>query len=262
MRRISSAAAIGIVAGVVGGLFGIGGGLVTVPALVLLMGLAQGRAHTTALAATVAVAAAAVARLSLDGRVAWDVAGLVLLGSLAGAYAGARLFVRIPEIWLARTFVAITIAGAARMALDGGGEELAAAAVGSDISAGGAAGLVLVGLFTGALAAVLGIGGGIIYVPALATLFGFQQHLAQGTSLAIIVPTAIVATVVHARAQRVDWRLVAELGVGGVVGGFLGAQSALALEGSVLRRMFAGLLVLAAIRMAAKTRRTAVEQRA
>ncbi len=231
-----------------------------VPCLVLLMGLGQSRAHTNALAATVAVAAAAVARLSLDDRVAFDVAGLILLGSLVGAYTGARLFARIPEIWLAWVFVSLAIAGAIRMAFDGGGQEIAAAAVGTNISALGAVGLVLIGLFTGALAAVLGVGGGIIYVPALATLYTFQQHLAQGTSLAVIVPTAVVATLVHSRAGRIDWRLVAGLGAGGIVGGFLGAQSALALEGPVLRRMFAGLLILAAVRMAFKTRQTAARQ--
>jgi len=259
VKRAASAVAIGIVAGIVGGLLGVGGGLIIVPALVLVLGVSQGRAHTNALAATAAVAAAAVARLSFDDRVAFDVAGLILLGSLVGAYTGARLFARIPEIWLAWAFVALAIAGAVRMALYGGGQEIADAAVGTNISALGAAGLVLIGLFAGALAAVLGVGGGVIYVPALATLYTFQQHLAQGTSLAVIVPTAIVATFVHSRAGRIDWRLVAGLGAGGVIGGLIGAQSALALEGPVLRRMFAGILLLAAIRMAFKTRRTAAE---
>jgi uncharacterized membrane protein YfcA len=259
VKRIASAVAIGVVAGTVGGLFGIGGGLVLVPSLVLLMHLSQIRAHTNALAATVAVAAAAVARLSLDDRVAFGVAGLILLGSLIGAYAGARLITRIPDIWLAWAFVSIAIAGAVRMALDSGGKEIVEANVGRDISALGAVGLVLIGLVTGALAAVLGIGGGIVYVPALATLYTFQQHLAQGTSLAVIVPTAMVATLVHGRAGRIDWRLVAGLGTGGVIGGLLGAQSALALDGPVLRRMFAGLLVLAAVRMAIRTRRAAPE---
>jgi len=246
VKRAASAVAIGIVAGIVGGLLGVGGGLIIVPALVLVLGVSQGRAHTNALAATAAVAA-------------FDVAGLILLGSLVGAYTGARLFARIPEIWLAWAFVALAIAGAVRMALYGGGQEIADAAVGTNISALGAAGLVLIGLFAGALAAVLGVGGGVIYVPALATLYTFQQHLAQGTSLAVIVPTAIVATFVHSRAGRIDWRLVAGLGAGGVIGGLIGAQSALALEGPVLRRMFAGILLLAAIRMAFKTRRTAAE---
>ncbi len=59
-------------------------------------------------------------------------------------------------------------------------------------------GFVLLGLLTGLLASTLGIGGGIIFVPSLVVFFSFEQHIAQGTSLAVIVPTAIVGTLVHA----------------------------------------------------------------
>jgi len=57
------------------------------------------------------------------------------------------------------------------------------------------AALITLGLFAGAAAAALGLGGGVIFVPSLVVLFGFEQHIAQGTSLAVIFPTAIVATV-------------------------------------------------------------------
>ncbi|MFQ5948281.1 MAG: sulfite exporter TauE/SafE family protein [Acidimicrobiia bacterium] len=112
-----------------------------------------------------------------------------------------------------------------------------------------AAGLVAVGLVAGGLSAILGIGGGIVFVPALVVLFDFGQHLAQGTSLAVIIPTTIVGAVVHARGGRVDWRLAIPVGAGGIAGGLLGARLALALEGSVLRRIFAAFLVLVAARM-------------
>jgi hypothetical protein len=117
--------------------------------------------------------------------------------------------------------------------------------------------LIAVGLAAGVLSAALGVGGGIVYVPALVTLFSFAQHEAQGTSLAVIVPTMIVAAVVHSKARRVDWHTVIALGSAAVVGGFLGASSALALDGPVLRRMFAIFLVLTSFRMLAKTRRSA-----
>lgn len=117
--------------------------------------------------------------------------------------------------------------------------------------------LIAVGLAAGVLSAALGVGGGIIYVPALAALFGFAQHEAQGTSLAVIVPTMIVAAFVHGRAGRVHWPTVVPLGTAAVLGGFLGAQVALALDATLLRRLFAGLLVIASIRMLSRTRSAA-----
>lgn len=121
-------------------------------------------------------------------------------------------------------------------------------------------GLVVLGLVAGALAASLGIGGGVIFVPALVVLFAFDQHIAQGTSLAVILPTAVVGTITHARAGRIDWRLVAVLAVTGFVGGLVGSQSALAIDETILQRMFAVLLVLIAVRMIVTGRRRGAAQ--
>lgn len=114
--------------------------------------------------------------------------------------------------------------------------------------------LIVIGLVAGSLAATLGVGGGIVYVPALVALFSFAQHHAQGTSLAVIVPTTIVAGYLHARAGRVHWPTTLVLGLGGVAGGLLGARIAIELDGLVLRRMFAVFLVLMAWRMLGKTK--------
>jgi uncharacterized membrane protein YfcA len=78
---------------------------------------------------------------------------------------------------------------------------------------------------------------------------------AQGTSLAVIVPTTMIAAYVHSRAGRVDWRTAFLLGSGGILGGVLGARTALALDAPLLKRMFAVFLVLSALRMLGKTRR-------
>jgi uncharacterized protein len=113
-------------------------------------------------------------------------------------------------------------------------------------------GLILLGVFAGSLAATLGIGGGIIFVPVLVAVFGFSQLDAQGTSLAIIVPTAIVGTITHARAGRVDWKVVAVVGAGGIFGALGGASLAQNLDEAVLRRIFAIVLIILAIRMAGR----------
>jgi len=116
-------------------------------------------------------------------------------------------------------------------------------------------GYLLIGLVAGTVAASLGVGGGVVLVPALVIFFSFDQHLAQGTSLAVIVPTAVVGAWLHARAGRVVWRYVIPLGIAGVVGGFIGGGIALALGDALLRRLFAALLVVTAARMLQTSRR-------
>lgn len=106
---------LGLGAGFVGGLFGVGGGVVMVPGLVLLLGMEQHRAHATSIAAIVASASAGTIPFVLDGEVAWATAGYLLIGALAGAVVGARIIGRIPPVWLARAFVTIALLSAVRM---------------------------------------------------------------------------------------------------------------------------------------------------
>ena len=110
-------------------------------------------------------------------------------------------------------------------------------------------GLVLLGLFAGTLAATLGVGGGIIFVPVLASVFAFGQLEAQGTSLAIILPTAIIGTLIHARAGRVVWRVAYVTGGVGIVFALVGAQLAQAMDEDILSKVFAVVLAVLAIRM-------------
>jgi len=114
-------------------------------------------------------------------------------------------------------------------------------------------GLIVLGVFAGTLAATLGVGGGIIFVPALVALFAFDQLEAQGTSLAIIVMTAIVGTVTHARAGRVDWKVVAVVGSSGIIAAFGAATLAQSMNEQLLRKVFAVVLALLAVRMGLRT---------
>jgi len=254
VKRVVVACLLGAAAGTLGGLFGIGGGLVMVPGMVLFLAIPQHRAHATSLAAMIASASAAVVPLALADRIDWDTGGFLLLGSIGGAYLGARIFARIPEVWLAGGFVALALASAVRMFLEGDAPGAAATGTASiDASWGGVAGLVVIGFGAGVLGALMGVGGGIVYVPALVTLYGFEQHLAQGTSLAVIVPTAVVAAITHSRRGQVDWRLALLLGGGGLAGGWAGARLALALDAPLLRMLFASFLVLMALRMLWRT---------
>lgn len=111
--------------------------------------------------------------------------------------------------------------------------------------------LIFAGLVAGALASALGIGGGVVFVPVLAVIVGLEQAVAQGTSLAVIVPTALIGTYTHVRYQRVDWGAALPVAAGGILGAIAGARAALAADPLLLRRLFAGLLVVLAIRLVA-----------
>jgi len=116
------------------------------------------------------------------------------------------------------------------------------------------AGFVALGLLVGALAASLGIGGGVVLIPALVVVFALDQKLAQGTSLAAIFPTAIISTFAHARARRVVWRVALPLAAVAIVGSTIGSRLALSLPSDTLRRLFGTLLILLAIRMTLRAR--------
>jgi len=115
--------------------------------------------------------------------------------------------------------------------------------------------LVGVGLLTGILSAVLGVGGGIFMVPALVLVVGLDQHEAQATSLLVIIPTATMATVSLRRRQIGNPRLSLVLGVFGVAGSVAGAATALALSGQTLRYAFATLLTVVGVRLLFDARR-------
>jgi hypothetical protein len=117
MRRTLQATAIGLAAGFAGGLFGIGGGLVMVPVLVLWFAMGQHRAHGTSAAVIVAAASAGLIPFAMDGEVDWTTAGWILCGSLIGAFAGATLVSRVSSLWLARAFFTVTVVAAIRMAV-------------------------------------------------------------------------------------------------------------------------------------------------
>ena len=121
-------------------------------------------------------------------------------------------------------------------------------------------GYLLLGLAAGAVAATLGIGGGIVIVPALVVFFAFPQHLAQGTSLAVILPTAVIGTVVHARGGRVDWRIAVQVAAGGIVGAVVGSRLAISLDPLLLRRLFATLLLVLVFRLARRSGRSRIPE--
>ena len=110
--------------------------------------------------------------------------------------------------------------------------------------------LVTVGLFAGIFSGVLGIGGGLIIVPALVYILKMSQHAAQGTTLALMLPPITAMSVyVYWKAGHVDWKITLFVCIGFFIGSFFGGKIAVMLSSLVLRRAFAVFLIGIALNM-------------
>jgi len=109
---------------------------------------------------------------------------------------------------------------------------------------------LLVGLLGGVISGMLGIGGGIVMVPALAFLFGLGQHQAQGTTLALMVPPiGLLAAWTYYKAGFVDLKIAAFVCLGFFLGGLVGAKLVVGLPDTLLRKIFGVALLIIAIKM-------------
>lgn len=235
---------IGAAAGGLSGLFGIGGGILIVPGLVLLAEIGQRRAHGTSLAATAPLALAGVAGFALDGEVDPVVAGLLLAGSAGGTVVGTAALRVVREDLLRYAFAGLLVVAAARMVV-----AVPPATGRAALNPPGVAGLVAVGLLAGGVAGLMGVGGGIVMVPAQVLLFGVPTALAKGTSLAVIVPTALIGTGRNLRHGNLEVGTAVLVGLAGAATSFLGSRVAVGMDQRLSAVLFAGLLVAAAARL-------------
>jgi uncharacterized membrane protein YfcA len=112
------------------------------------------------------------------------------------------------------------------------------------------AGLLVLGIMAGYLSGLVGIGGGIVLVPALVYVFGMSQHEAQGTTLALMIPPiGILAVMEYYKKQYVNVSVAAIIIVGFVLGSYFGGRIATAIPDYMLKRIFAVLLIVIAIKM-------------
>jgi len=119
-------------------------------------------------------------------------------------------------------------------------------------------GLVALGLVSGLLAGLFGVGGGIVIVPALVSLFGLDIKQAVGTSLAVILPTAVMGSATHFKHGNVRLVEACLVAVGAVVSAVIGATLVQRLPGASLKRLFAILLIAVAVKMLVEPPRPAV----
>jgi uncharacterized membrane protein YfcA len=108
----------------------------------------------------------------------------------------------------------------------------------------------IAGFLTGIIGGLFGVGGGEIFIPLLVYLFGFSQHQAQGTSLAVLLPPiGLLAALRYYRAGHVDFTVAGLLAVGFFVGASIGAIIATRIEGHLLRKLFGAFLFIISLHM-------------
>ena len=229
------------------------------PSMVYLFGLSQHRAHGTSLAYMSPVALLAALFYSHHGSVDWTVAVELAVGGVIGAVFGARLCALLSSKRLRLCFGLFLAIIGIRMLWEAKAAFAATAAV-SPIVLGhalppdhllGAIAVLLIGVITGMFSGMLGIGGGIIMIPTLVLLFGFTQRMAQGISLAVIIPVSISGTLIHNKHENVNWTVAGWLILGGMTGGFIGARLAnIDLGNSVLSGLFGFVMLTTGVLMA------------
>ncbi len=110
--------------------------------------------------------------------------------------------------------------------------------------------LLVVGILAGFLSGMVGVGGGIIIVPALVYFLSFSQQQAQGTSLfLLLLPTGIFAVMNYYKAGYVDWKVALIISSTFLLGGFLGSKLAISIDQNTVKKVFAVFVIIVGLRM-------------
>ena len=237
--------AIGLVAGLLSGAFGVGGGVLIVPALVVLLGMQQRLAHGTSLAAVVPISIVGATTYLIGGNIDLGVAGLLMIGTVAGALWGVKLLGWLSETWLRWLFIAFMVLVAVRMFFEVPNRDASVDLTGWLVLI-----LIGLGLVTGVLSGLLGVGGGVFMVPVLILFLELSDVTAKGVSLLVVIPTGLIATFFSLRRKNVDLRAASAIGIAGALTTVGGAALAFWLDPMVASILFAIFLLVIAIRMA------------
>lgn len=240
------ALALGAVLGFFGGIFGIGGGIIAIPILILGFGMEQATAQGTALvmmAPNLLVAWWRYAHRNPEGlgRSALAVAAVATLTTW-----GATMLAHDLDPHLLRLLFCGFLVLLGLLQLPGRSPQPSPARL-------PARWLPLVGLAGGGSMGLLGIGGGLVATPLLTGLFGLGQRAAQTISLALVTPSSVAALAGYTRHQSVDWPTGIALAAGGVATVSAGVAVAHAFSERTLRRAFGIMLILTAIALVLRT---------
>jgi uncharacterized protein len=235
------AVVVGFAAGILSGLFGVGGGIVTTPAVNSLLGGTAIQAIATPLPVILPsslVGAATYARAGqLDRRAAWWAAGPGVFGAVAGA-----LLTEVVDPHLLLLVTSSLIGLTSVQVIRGRGGD---AAVERERASGWT--FATIGLAAGLVSGLLGVGGGIVMVPAFTVWAGLPLKQALGTSLLVIAVLVVPGTIVHALLGNVQWAIALALAIGVVPGARIGARIALGARERTLRGAVGTFLLVVAL---------------
>ena len=230
---------IGLVAGMFGGLVGLGGGVIMIPLMVGIKKLTQHKAHGTSLVALVFTGIAGAITYFLKGSVDMIASVLLAVTAIFTARAGAKFAHALPEWKLRRSFGGFLIVVSLLLLI----KPYLPGLVHTTAGWYKAVVLLITGMFTGFLSGMMGVGGGTIMVPAMVLFIGMGQHISQGTSLLAMVPAGGVGAFTHGRLGNVESSLLAGLIPGILLGTYLGGTLAHILPEAALRIIFAAVLI-------------------
>lgn len=236
---------LGLVTGLFSGLFGVGGGIILVPLLVLFLKAQQKQAQATSLVVVSIAALFGAATYSIAGSVQWTSVPLLVAGGILGTLLGTSLVIRTSDRWLKLAFGALLLLVSLRFFVQAG----TAADFSAALDLLSLVGFLLSGVAMGFLSAFLGVGGGVIVIPILVSLFGFEQQLAAGTSLVVMIPITLLGAWRLSRSGFTDWGQGIRIGAIASLAAIAGASIALAADAAALQIGFALLLVFAAAQM-------------
>ncbi len=243
--RAALGIAVGFAAGLLSGLFGVGGGIVTTPAIQFLLGGTPYIAIGTPLPVIFPTAIAGALTYHRAGEMSVRAASWAIGPGVLGAIGGAATTAEVDPHWILLVTALLIGWQAVRVAR---AEERETRPQGS--TPGWEYGLL--GLATGFVSGLLGVGGGIIFVPVVTTMLGMPLKRAIGTSLAVIAAIAIPGTIVHAELGHIDWAIFAVLAAGVVPGASIGAKVALGTRERTLRVLVAAFLLVVAVAYGAR----------
>ena len=233
---------VGLLAGALAGVFGVGGGFIMVPLFVLWIHLDQKQAQATSLFAVIFIAVFALLTYAHAGKVLWSYAGLIFTGAVAGTFLGVRIFRTISLKSLSNIFSALLLLVAFRLLWSSDPHHLVSEQY--KLIA-----LLLIGIASGTMAGLLGLGGGIVIVPALIIVTGVTSDNARGTSLIIIIATAILGTWLHRQTDHVQWNVGLTAGIAGIPTAIIGSKFGAASSNPIIMAVFAILLILVALQL-------------
>jgi len=248
--------ALGLLAGCLSGLIGIGGGVILVPALIFFFGMSQHLAQGTTLALMVPpIGFLAAWSYYKQGYVNLRIAALVCVGFFFGGFCGAKLAEILPNATLEKIFaiglgalalkILISPASSAEQA-----QQSHESASSRSISFKTGLLLVIAGAVVGISSGLLGIGGGVLLVPALSVLFGLSQHEAQGTTLTLMVPPiGLLAAMQYYQNGDVNVTAGAFICAGFFFGALGGARLAHGMSAHILTKVFGVSVLLIAAKM-------------